>query len=377
MENNLDVIRKSVGAETKVMGVIKADAYGHGYFEVARCLSESGIDYLGVAETTEALFLRGKGISTPIMVLSYYCGDDIESLIDNDITITVFDMESAVKISSLAKDNNKTAKVHIKIDTGMSRLGFMFDDSGDVREGTIADIAQIRSLPNLYIEGIYSHFACSDDADDSFTRLQYSRFTALINALGKMNITFDIKHICNSGAILKYKDMHLDMVRAGLCLYGHLPSGDIENPGLLPVMGINSVIADVKNIKAGDTVSYARKFTAGSDMKIAVVPIGYADGFKRILSGKISMLVNGNVCPQIGLICMDQCMIDVSHVKNIKINDKVVIIGEDYGNNITVEEIAKCADTINYEIICAIGRRVPRVYIHRNSLFKVVSYLSD
>lgn len=377
IRDNIKILRKITHKSAKMMGIIKADAYGHGYLEVAKTLIENGIDYFGVAAMQEAKQLRRNDIKIPILILSYVDFHDIPSIVDLDIIPSVFDVEFAKAISDYAKSQNKTARIHLKIDTGMSRLGFVYNEDTHTNEETVRQIGDIVSLPNLFVEGIYSHFAVSDIEDRSFTTLQFKRFIELNQRLAEKGICIPIRHICNSAGIIEYPEMHLDMVRAGIAMYGLYPSDCVKNIGLKPAMTLKSSVTQIKEIHKGDTVSYGRIYEAQQDIKIAVVPIGYADGYLRNLSGKIQMIVDGQKCNQIGKICMDQCMLDVTNVKNIAVGDEIIIIGGKDGNNITVEEIADLTGTINYEIICDIGKRVPRVYLSDGKVAKVLNYLEQ
>lgn len=373
--HNFNKIKGLVSEKTKIMGVVKADAYGHGFFEVAKVLMECGVDNLGVAFLDEAKQLRRAFVNIPILVLSYCDVASAIDFVDFNITPTIFDFNFAKALSDAAVFRNKTAKIHIKIDTGMSRLGFVYNENDLTNQNTINEIEKIASLPNIEIEGIFSHFAVADEEDKTFTLLQFERFKRLNKKLSEIGINIKIKHICNSSAVINYPDMHLDMVRAGIALYGFYSSKYVKDIGLIPSMELKTVVTQIKEIEKGETVSYGRTFLADKKLKIATIPIGYADGYSRLLSNKAKVIAGDKICNLIGRICMDQCMIDVTCVNNINVSDEVIIFGNKNGNNICVEQIAELMGTINYEVLCVIGKRVPRVYIHNGQIVEVLNYL--
>jgi alanine racemase len=376
-EINLDNIAHNVGEtkrivsdKTKVMAVVKADAYGHGFLEVSKTLIESGIDYLAVALPSEATQLRKRSINVPILVLGYTSYNLIDELIDLDITLTVFDYSFAEAISRISKAKNKTAKVHIKIDTGMSRIGF------HCCEDTIDKVLNIAKLPGIEVEGIFSHLSSADEDDETFTLNQFDRFINFCEKTEIKGLKIPIKHICNSAGTIKYPQMHLDMVRCGIMLYGLYPAQNaIKNTDLKPAMQLKAKIISLKEIQKDTPISYLRKYTTKENTKVATIPIGYADGYPRLLTGKARMIANDSLVPVVGSICMDQCMIDVSIVKNICVGDEVIVFGGKNSLYITVEDIANMIGTINYEIVCTIGKRIPRVYIQNNKVINVVNYM--
>jgi len=377
IEHNLKIIRNITSSKAKIIGVVKADAYGHGCLEVTKTLLESGVDMLGVAFLDEAKQLRRYDINVPILILGYSYQESVYDLVEYDITPTVFDADFALRLSQAAVQKNKKAKIHIKIDTGMSRLGLLYNENEDTNNNTIKSIFEIGAMPNIEIEGIFSHFAAANEEDESFTLLQFERFMNLCEKLSKNGLDIPIKHICNSAGIIHFPYMHLDAVRVGITIYGLYPSETTKNIGLLPAMQLKSVVAQIKEIDIGNTISYGRKFTADRKMKIATIPIGYADGFSRILTHKAKMIAGDKICSVVGSICMDQCMLDISNVKNINVGDEVIIIGCKNGNNITAEQVAQQMGTINYEVMCVIGKRVPRVYLHNGHIVEVLNYLEN
>ncbi|MBC7766344.1 MAG: alanine racemase [Hyphomonadaceae bacterium] len=370
--HNVKEIRRIVTPRVKIMAVTKADAYGHGYLEVAKTLVESGADYFGVAFLDEAKQLRRNGFELPILILGYTPLEWVHELVAFNIIQTVYNFEAAQAISQAAYRVGKQAKIHVKIDTGMNRLGFLCN------EQSIQTILDIAKLPNLEIEGIFTHFASADETDRSFTVFQYEKFMEICKALHDNGLSIPVKHACNSAATIGFPEMHLDMVRPGLILYGLYPSEEVDHSliQLKPAMELKAMVTYIKQVPSEMPVSYGRTYTTKADTKIATVPIGYADGYSRLLAHKAKILINGQFAPVIGRICMDQCMIDVSSVNNIAIGDEVVIFGEQGGQSIFIEEIAATMGTINYELLCVIGKRVPRVYIFGGHVVEVLNYLA-
>ncbi len=369
--HNMKEIRRITDPHAKVMAVVKADAYGHGFLEITKTLLENGADCLAVALLEEAKQIRRRHIEVPILILGGTDPDAVDDLIDFDIMATVFSYDFAKTLSYAAEKKNKTAKIHIKIDTGMSRVGLV---AGEENSEVVREIQRIADLPNLEIDGIFSHFATSDEEDSSYTNLQFERFMDIISLLEEKGIHIPTKHICNSAAIMMYPNMHLDMVRPGVILYGLYPSDEVDTSrlDLRPAMTLKARISMVKEIEKGRGVSYGKEYITDKTTKIATVPIGYADGYLRKLAGKAKMIVCGTCVPVIGRICMDQCMIDVTNVHNINTGDEVIIFGAD---KITIDDVAKWLETINYEVACVIGKRIPRIYTREGKAVKVLNYL--
>ena len=356
--HNINQIKKLVPPNTKLMPVIKADGYGHGAFNMASVL-ENSADYFAVAIIEEALELRNCGIKTPIMLLGYTAPVYFKEAIENDITVTILTLEDAQEISDTAGKMGKTAKIHIPVDTGMSRIGFTSDEAG-------ADlVSKIASMDNLLLEGVFTHFATADERNKDFTKLQAKRFEQFRNLLTLRGVNVQLYHCANSGAIMQHGEFSFDMMRPGIILYGLYPSDEVDRSviDLCPVMELRARVAFVKTIKKGDCVSYGCTFTAPRDMKVATIPVGYADGYPRLLSNKGRVIVNGSYAPIVGRICMDQFMIDVTNVENVNVGDEVVLMGKSDGLSISADEIASYAGTINYEIVCGISKRVPREVI--------------
>ncbi len=344
----------------KFLGVVKANAYGHGAVQVSRLLEECGADYLAVACLDEAEQLRDAGISLPILILGCTPAEYTDRLIDLDITQALGTLENAEIMSAIAVRRGKPVRVHLKVDSGMGRVGFTCHGGCD----PIEDMLKVVSLPGLDIEGIFTHFAVSDVLGDKYTDMQFEAFTGIINRLEERSgFKFKIRHCTNSGAMINYPWAYLDMVRPGIALYGCYPAGERGGLSLLPAMSVKTRIAQIKDFLPGNTVSYGRIYTADAPRKIAVVPIGYADGLHRVLSGKIDMLVNGVRVPQVGRICMDMCMLDVTGVPDVRVGDIATFFGHDGDSFISVDEQAEKSGTISYELLCAMSPRVKRVYI--------------
>ena len=357
LTKNMNEIRKKVGDNIKIMPVIKADAYGHNAAQTAKALDRYA-DYFAVAVIEEAVSLRQNGIAKPIMLLGYTSLEDYFEAVRNDITVTVFTYNAAEKLSVVARAEGKKAKLHVAVDTGMSRIGFPCTESG------ADEVEKISRLSDVILEGIFTHYASADEADRGFTELQLSRFGEFIKLLESRGVDIPIKHTANSAAIMEYPETVFNMVRPGIITYGLYPSGEVDKNklSLSPAMELKTHVAYVKYIEENDTVSYGRTFCADKKMKIATIPVGYADGYPRLLSNKGRVIINGEYAPILGRICMDQFMVDVSHIEDICEGDSVTLIGRDGGCCISAEEIAEYAQTINYEIICGIGKRVPRVF---------------
>ena len=366
---NFNNIKKSLRPDVKVMSVVKADAYGHGATECAKTLLECGTDAFAVSNVSEALELRRAGLTAPILILGAVDRADFSVLVENGITISISDTKSAEALSEAAKKAGKTAIIHIKADTGMSRLGFRAD-----KEDSVAEILAISELPNIRVEGIFSHFACADEEDPEYTKMQFGLFCGLTDALKKRGLDIPVKHIANSAAVITYPETHLDMVRPGIILYGYYPSEcvDKKTVPLKPVMSVKSRVTLVKETDAGVGVSYGKVYITDKRTKIATVPIGYADGYPRALLGKAEMEAGGGLAPVIGRICMDQCMIDVTNVNNIEIGDEVTVFGN---GKITADDMANWLGSISYEVLCLVARRVPRIYKEGGRITKKINYL--
>jgi len=370
--HNVREIRRITNKKAELMGVVKADAYGHGVMEVTRTLLANGVTRLAVSMLDEAIQLRKNGINVPILILSYTDPARAEEIVLNDVTQTVFSHDLAEALSAAAVKLHRNVKVHIKIDTGMTRVGFMPGYSA------VKDVVAISKLPGIIVEGLFTHFASADEKDKKYTYMQFERFMSICSELSRIGVYIPIKHVSNSAAIIDFPEMHLDMVRPGIILYGMYPSKDVDRSKLniKPAMTLKANVILVKNVEKNTYISYGRTFKTKRESKIATIPIGYADGYTRLLSGKGKVLINGEKAPIVGRICMDQCMVDVTDLKSeVHVGDEVVLFGRQGDSEITVEDIAQAIGTINYEIVSIIGKRVPRVYLEHGKISKVLNYL--
>ncbi|MCS7228952.1 MAG: alanine racemase [Candidatus Kryptonium sp.] len=354
-EFNFKQVRKLVGGGIKIMAVVKANAYGHGAIEISKLAISLGADYLAVAIPEEGIELRENGIDIPILVFTPAFEYQMELFFKYDLTATITSLESAQKFNVLSDKFGKKAKCHIKVDTGMGRIGIDYKNAYEFVKKIYYD------FKNLYIEGIYTHFATSDERDKSFAYLQFERFISIIREINMSGIDIPLKHCANSGAILDMPETYLDMVRPGIMLYGYHPSLEVKNRiELKPVMTLKSKVAFVKEVEPGTSISYGRRFIAKEKTKIATIPIGYADGFRRSLTNLGKVEINGVIFPVVGTVTMDQIMVDVGLSTDIKVGDDVILFGN---GNITAWDVASLLGTIPYEICCGISSRVPRIYV--------------
>lgn len=361
IKHNYEQIRGKVPHEVEIMAIVKADAYGHGSVEVAKLLQEQGVNRFAVAIAKEGEELRENGITSPILVLGYTPRADIGALIENNLTQTVFSYEMAKTLSDEAGRLGKTVNIHIKVDTGMGRIGFLSSPQ------SIEEVKMIASLPNLNMEGIFTHFSTADEEDRAYTYKQWHIFEGFLNELREVGIELPIIHAANSAAIMCHSYADLNVVRPGIILYGYYPSGYLKGKilDLIPAMTLKTQVVHVKELPEGHYVGYGRTHQTHHKTKVATIPVGYADGFSRRLGNVGRVLIRGQYAPIIGNICMDQFMVDVSDIEGVSVEDEVVLFGKQGDNEISVEEIADSLGTINYEIICMIGKRVPRVYVRK------------
>lgn len=359
---NYKAIKKIIPKKTEILGVVKADAYGHGAPEVAKIAIESGCSILSVARISEAQQLRQSGILVPILLFGYTDPSFVDYMINNNIIASVGSFSSAKILNQNAITLGKKLKVHIKIDTGMGRMGEKTN-----RDEIINEVLSIAALSNLEIEGIYTHFANADTLDKTHANLQFSIFSDVLHKLKTNGLEVKYRHIANSAAIMEMPETHLDLVRPGIIQYGLYPSNEVDRSKLniKPVLSLKSTVIQVKDIAPGFKVSYGSTYTNNKNTKIAVVPIGYADGYNRLLSSKGEMLINGYKAPVIGRVCMDLTMVDVGNIPDVKEGDTVTIIGKDNNSQITADDIAKLTGTINYEVTCSLTNRVKRTYINK------------
>lgn len=373
IEHNFNEIKRIVNDKTIIMPVIKANAYGHGSVVLAKKYLQIGAARFAVSILDEAIELRRENINVPILMLNYTSPTRYEEVLLYDLIQTIYKYEDAKKLSQKAMGLGKTAKIHIKIDTGMGRLGFLPTDE------SIDEILKISTLPNISIEGIFTHFAKADEKDKTETIEQFNKFMHMVNQLEQRGLSIELKHVSNSAAIIDISEYNLDLARPGIILYGLYPSDEVNKNriNLRPAMTLKSIISNIKNVPTNTGISYGHKFMTKKPSKIATVPIGYADGYTRLLSNKGKVFVNGQLANVVGNICMDQLMIDVTEIQNVNIGDEVVLFGDKEEGYPHVDEIAKSIGTINYEITCMINRRVPRVYIENGKIIEIVEYLTD
>ncbi len=378
LARDFQAVRKAANPQAKVCCVVKADAYGHGAVRMAQEFESLGADWFAVSNLEEALQLRLGGIEKPVLVLGYTPPEEAGSLAKHHVSQCVYSLDYARELSHYAVEAGVTVKIHVKIDTGMSRLGFFYQDiTRD--EATVEEVKAACTLPGLYPEGIFTHFAVSDEGKDgdAFTMKQFGCFKEMIESLLREDISFEVRHCANSAAVFDYPLSHLDMVRAGIVIYGLYPSDALRNrPELTPVLSLRSVVSHVKTVKPGSTISYGRMFTADHEMKVATVPVGYADGYPRILATQgAQVLIGGKRCPILGRICMDQLMADVSALEDVKVGDLVTLIGRDGAEEITADELAEREGSINYEVVCGLSKRVPRVYLKHGKVESIYNAL--
>ncbi|NLC18685.1 MAG: alanine racemase [Clostridiales bacterium] len=365
IRHNLQEIRKSINSDTKLMVIIKADAYGHGAVPLAKAIGDSGyVDAYGVAIIEEAVELRNAGIKKPILILGYTPSQQYDLVVENDVSQTIFQYEMAKALSEEAVRQGKTAKVHIKLDTGMSRIGYP-----DKKE-SIEEIKRIVELKNLEVEGIFSHFARADERDKSCTYRQIERFNCFIEQLEKENIFIPIKHMSNTAGIMEFKEANYNMVRCGIATYGIYPSDEVskDKVRLIPAMELKTHVIYVKDVEAGVGISYGATYVTDKKRRIATIPVGYADGYSRNLSNTGKVIIHGQYAPIVGRICMDQFMVDVSDIPDVKQGDLVTLLGKDQDACISAEELAAWSHSFPYELVCTIGKRIPRVYIDNDEL---------
>ena len=376
IKHNFDVIRRSAADNAQIMCVIKADAYGHGAVFLGRLYEKMGASRLAVSNIEEAMQLRDNGIQLPVLILGFTPANLAKVLADHHISQAVFSEEYAKELSDFAVRENVNVNIHIKLDTGMSRIGFMYQNI-ERDSDSVEQIKRVCQLPNLISEGIFTHFAVSDEGEEGreATLHQLACFTDAVEKLKADGITFPIVHCSNSGAIIDYQQAHYNCVRAGIILYGLSPSPKLDGKlDLQPAMQIKSVIAQIKTVEPGTPLSYGGTFVTEKPTKVATVPIGYADGYPRGLSNKGYVLIHGQKAPVTGRVCMDQFMVDVSGIPGVKTGDEVVLLGTQEGERITAEELGDLSGRFNYELVCCISRRVPRNYTEDGRIVEQVDY---
>ena len=358
VRHNINEVKKRLPDGVKTLAVIKANAYGHGAERLAECLADL-VDYYAVATLEEAEQLREKGITMPVMILGYTSPRKYDDLVRQSITQTIYSLEDAKKLDEAAARVGKNAIVHIALDTGMTRIGFQ------VEEAEADRIAEISRLPHITLEGMFTHFACADQQDKSYCTMQLQQFDSMAAMLEKRKVSIPILHVCNSAGIMEFTEHRYDMVRSGIVTYGLYPSDDVqkENMDLIPALEWKTHVIHVKDVPPGKGVSYGATYVTEKPVtRIATISAGYADGYPRSLSSRGKVLIHGQWAPIIGRICMDQMMADVTDIPDVQVEDTVTLIGQDGENRITAEELGACSGRFNYELVCDISERVPRIY---------------
>ena len=376
LEHNYRAIKNHIPEGCRFLGVMKADAYGHGAVPLSHALCELGAEYLAVSNLEEAIQLRRGGVRAPMLILGYTPASFADTMVFMDITQEVHSLEYAKELDTALAGTNYILNVHLKLDTGMTRIGFFAYD----HERTLPELLEVCGLPHLHVEGVFTHFCVADSKapeDEAFTRTQYARFTAMLDALAAHGIRPELRHCASSGATILDPELALDMVRPGIATYGHAPSEDAEGIlDLRPLMTVRTTVAQLREIPAGTSISYGRTYTAERDMRVAVLPIGYADGLLRGLSGKVSFRIRGRMARSVGRICMDMCMVDVSEIPEIRVGDEAALFGYDTdGTLLPCERIAQQAGTISYEILCGISKRIPRIYMQDGREQEILQYI--
>ena len=364
LAHNYHALRGLAPAGTKYLGLVKADAYGHGAVPVAKKLGELGADYLGVACLDEAIEVREAGVKTPILILGCTSSIYAAELVKYNITQACYDLEYAKELSAGAQKAGGTITVHIQCDTGMTRLGFMCHE--DTMEKSASEIIEAVKLPGLKAEGIFTHFSDSDGSEE-YTMLQFGRFQDIIQRVRDLGYEFEIRHCANSAATLLYPATYLDMIRPGIVQFGHFPDAKMDHAlcDLVPVLELKSRVATVRDVPANTPVSYGRTNTLTRPSRLAVIPVGYGDGFCRGFSNKLTVLINGKKLPIVGRICMDMCMVDVTDAPDVKEGDVAILYGSDGTNDQPVEAGAEIMNTISYELLCVLTKRIPRIYLNK------------
>lgn len=370
IHHNLSLAKSVINKDTQLMAVIKADGYGHGANQIAKYCDDV-IDRYAVAIPEEGIDLRKAGFTKPINLLGYTHPTQYEDVINYDLIPAIFTLDMAKTLSQKALSMNKTVKIHIKLDTGMSRIGFADN------EKSVDVIKEISLLPNLEVDGIFSHFARADEKDKSVARSQFERFTNFVNKLKSKGLKIPNCHISNSAAIMELSDMNLQIVRSGIITYGLYPSEEMdkENFKIIPAMELKSQVSFVKTLKAGTPVGYGGTYVTDKETVIATIPVGYADGYPRSLSNKGRVIIKGQSAPIVGRICMDQFMVDVTCIEGVKQGDEVTLMGKEGEEFISCEELSGLAGSFNYEFVCDISKRVPRVYYKDGKIVDVVTYV--
>lgn len=369
--HNARRLKERAGEGTELMAVVKANAYGHGAVPVARTALENGASRLAVNRTLEGVELRQAGITAPILILGYSLPNEAEAIVRWDLTPTVTTVEGALALSAMSDRQGKVTPIHVKVDTGMGRFGLLPDEVAPF-------VRRMADLPGLKLEGLFTHFAVADLADKTYTRRQFDLYKWVVKQLEEAGFTIPLKHVANSAANLDLPEMHLDIVRCGIALYGLRPSDEVEPTiPLKPAMTLKSRVARVRTLPSGSSISYGCTYTTTRPTPVALVPVGYGDGYHRILSNKGAVLIGGKRAPIVGRVCMDQFVVDVTGIEGVRQDDEVVVFGRQGEEEISAEEVAVLADTINYEVVTSILPRVTRVYLKGRQVVEVKPLVED
>jgi alanine racemase len=368
--SNVRALKRLLPPGCRLMAVVKANGYGHGAVRVARTALENGAEQLAVARLAEGVELRRAGVRAPILLFGYTPPENLQTVFSHDLTPTVYSFETARAYSAKAESAGRQLAVHLKIDTGMGRLGVLpnglstAEPSSGKEAELVEDIAAIDALPNIRIEGVYTHFAAADSADKSYAHRQFDMFQSILDQLAASGLAVELRHAANSAATIELPKSHLDMVRPGISIYGFYPSHEVDRDivTLKPAMTLKTRIIQLKKVPPGFHISYGMSYTTDRPTTIATVPLGYADGYSRKLSSRGTMLVRGVRVPIVGRVCMDLTMLDVGAVPGVKMEDEVVAFGRQGASEITADEVAAMLETINYEIVSSLTARVPKVY---------------
>jgi len=368
---NIQGLRKITNPSARLMAVVKANAYGHGGTTIALNALENGAEWLGVANINEGICLRKAGIGSPILVFGYTSGRLAQTLVEFNLTQSVFSFEMAKSLSDAAVSYGKPVRIHLKVDTGMGRLGLLQTTIrsssfvNEVRQAAAEDVKSIKRLKGIELEGVFTHFATADYSDKLYAKAQFEQFMDFIDMIKNLGVSPPVIHAANSAALIDMPEAHLDMVRPGISIYGLYPSDEVDKTriALKPALTLKTKVVHLKRVPARFKISYGVTYETKTPTTIATVPIGYADGFNRLLSSRGYMLVNGCRAPVVGRVCMDFTMLDVGRIPNVGLEDEVVVIGKQKDEIISVEEVAASVDTINYEVVTSIGHRVERIYV--------------
>lgn len=371
---NMESMRGNIAENTKIMAVIKADGYGHGAVEIAEAIDH--LDYVfgyAVATVEEGLILRKHGIEKPILILGYVFPDQYEAMIRAEIRPTVFTAEMAEELSEAAEKTGMDCKIHFAIDTGMGRIGYQ------VTEEAADEMTRLAKLPHIMVEGIFTHFAKADEIEKEPTHRQIELFTHMIQMLEQRGVKIPIHHCSNSAGIVEIPEANMDLVRAGITLYGLWPSDEVDKTkiSIKPALSLITHVAYVKELEAGHSISYGGTYTTKETRRIATIPVGYADGYARSLSNKGDVLIHGRRAPICGRVCMDQFMVDVTNIPDVTVGDEVILIGSAGEETITMEEVGAISGRFNYEFVCDLGKRIPRVYVHKGKVVGTKDHFSE